>query len=368
MPEQSQTSSQIDPAFWAGRRVFVTGHTGFKGSWLCLMLERMGAAVAGYALDPPSDPSMYELAGIGANLEHHHGDVRDLAALSAAIRSHDPEIVIHMAAQALVRASYDDPAETFATNVMGTVNVLEGIRRLDNLQAVVVVTSDKCYDNKEWPWGYRENDPMGGHDPYSSSKGCAELVASAYRNSFFATGDNQVNVATARAGNVIGGGDWGTDRLVPDLMNAFRAGESALIRRPNAVRPWQHVLDPVAGYLILAERLCHPGRDYAGPWNFGPSRVNERPVRELVEIAAAIWGNGAGWTIDNDASPHEAHYLKLDVSKAHANLGWKTLMDLEQALELTVKWYLEWARGGDMRAMTLAQIDSFLGIENEAAR
>ena len=355
----SPHTAHIDDAFWAGRRVFMTGHTGFKGSWLCLVLERLGAIVAGYSLEPPSDPSLFELAQIEETLVHHHGDVRDLDNLSAAMRAHDPEIVIHMAAQALVRPSYDDPVGTFATNIMGTVNVLEAARTLDNLQAIVNVTSDKCYDNKEWSWGYRENEPMGGHDAYSSSKGCAELVTSAYRNSFFSTGANSVCIATARAGNVIGGGDWGTDRLVPDLMRSFKAGETALIRRPNAIRPWQYVLEPLAGYLLLAERLCAPGNDYDGGWNFGPNVSNEKPVQDLVKIAAGAWQGDADWRIDTEASPHEAHYLKLDVSKSHAGLGWSAKLNLQQSVERTVEWYREWAEGGDMRAKTMAQIEDY---------
>ena len=359
MGDGAPPESRVDPGFWAGRRVFVTGHTGFKGSWLSLWLRHMGAEVAGYALAPPSDPNLFSLADVADGIIDHRADVRDLDTLSAAMRDHAPEVVFHLAAQALVRPSYDDPVETFSTNVMGTVNVLEAARSIGSLRAVVVITSDKCYENREHDRGYAETDAMGGHDPYSSSKGCAELVTASFRNSFFSTNRNAASIATARAGNIIGGGDWGTDRLIPDLMRAFAAGEEALIRYPDAIRPWQHVLDPTAGYLTLAQRLCESGPEFGEGWNFGPPPESERPVRHLVETMSTLWGDGAGWTLDSAETPHEAGYLKLNVTKSRARLGWRARLDLAGALEQTVAWYKGLADGGSARALTLQQIENY---------
>jgi CDP-glucose 4,6-dehydratase len=346
----------IDPKFWAGRRVFLTGHTGFKGAWTVLLLRHLGAHVTGFALPPLDRNGLFTVAD-GANAVDTHilADIREAQPIAAAIGNARPEIVIHMAAQPVLRLSYEEPIRTYATNVMGTVHVLDAVRHVESVRAVVVVTSDKCYENLGWVWAYRENDRLGGHDPYSNSKACAELVADTYRSSFFGAGAT-CQVATARAGNVIGGGDWARDRLVPDAMRAFMAGAPLRIRNPNAVRPWQHVLDPVVAYLGLAQRLVEHGRPFAESWNFGPAVGSEVPVSRIVEILVARWGDGARWEQDVGEHPHEDAYLKLDCAKAAARLGWRPLIDLDQALELSVEWYRGLAAGTDMRALTLAQI------------
>ncbi|NJM12230.1 MAG: CDP-glucose 4,6-dehydratase [Synechococcaceae cyanobacterium SM1_2_3] len=352
----------VNPAFWLERRVLVTGHTGFKGGWLCLWLQQMGARVTGYALEPPTRPSLFETAKVGANMDSILGDVRDYDSLWAVMSECKPEIVFHLAAQPLVVQSYQQPVVTYATNVLGTAHVLEAVRQVGGVRAVVNVTSDKCYANREWVWGYRENDPMGGDDPYSSSKGCAELVTAAYRASFFAStnyAQHGVGLASARAGNVIGGGDWAENRLVPDIIRAFQRRQPVTIRHPEAVRPWQHVLDPLSGYLLLAERLWMEGGSFAEGWNFGPSEEDAWPVRRLAERLAALWGEGAGWRQDGDPHPHEAHYLRLDCAKAHERLDWRPRWDLARALVETVAWYRAHQAGGDMRAVTLAQINSY---------
>jgi CDP-glucose 4,6-dehydratase len=349
----------VDAAFWTGKRVFLTGHTGFKGSWLALCLHKLGAEVTGYALAPPTSPSLYEMAGVAAGLRDVRGDVRDLESLKRALAAAAPEVAIHMAAQSLVRPSYADPVGTYATNVMGTVNLLEAIRQAGSVRAAVVVTSDKCYENREWVWGYRENDPMGGFDPYSNSKGCAELVTAGYRNSFFAAG---TALASARAGNVIGGGDWAEDRLVPDAMRAFAAGKPVEIRNPAAIRPWQHVLEPLSGYLMLAQQLFSNGQERASGWNFGPSGQDVRPVAEIVDRLAGLWGSSARWQLAQGAHPHEAHHLKLDCSKARAQLGWIPRIDLDEGLAWTSDWYLAWHAGADMARTTGAQIDKYLAM------
>lgn len=347
--------------FWAGRKVFVTGHTGFKGAWLALWLESLGARVAGYALQPPSNPSLWQLAGEGSGIASTIADIRDQDGLVGAIHAFQPEIVLHLAAQSLVRPSYDDPAGTYATNVMGTVNMLEAVRRTPAVQAVVNVTSDKCYQNLETAQSYREDDPMGGHDPYSSSKGCAELVTTAYRASFFG-GTNAAALASARAGNVIGGGDWAADRIVPDMARAAAAGKPVLVRNPNAVRPWQHVLEPLAGYLQLAERLSVAPREFAEGWNFGSNEEDAVPVETIVSTVARIWGPPAAWTADKGSHPHEAHFLKLDSTKARTRLGWRPRLRLQTALEWTVEWYKKQAQGADARALTLAQIERYMSL------
>ncbi|MBV9772383.1 MAG: CDP-glucose 4,6-dehydratase [Gemmatimonadetes bacterium] len=351
----------MTPSFWAGKRVLVTGHTGFKGSWLALWLQALGAEVTGYSLAPPSTPSLFQLADVAGGMKSVEGDVRDLERLAATVRSEEPEVVVHMAAQSLVRQSYSDPVETYATNVMGTVHLLEAVRRTPSVRAALVVTSDKCYENREWVWGYRENEPMGGFDPYSNSKGCAELVTSAYRSSFFRPGGSTAAtaVASARAGNVIGGGDWAADRLIPDMLRAFLAGEPVRIRNPHAIRPWQHVLEPLAGYLRLAERLCEGGGDYAEGWNFGADDRESRPVSWIVERLTALWGEGARWELDAGEHPHEAHYLKLDCSKARERLGWTPRLPLEAALEWIVEWYRAYRSGDDVRGITEAQISRY---------
>jgi CDP-glucose 4,6-dehydratase len=349
----------MNPAFWQGKRVFLTGHTGFKGSWLSLWLQQLGAELTGFALAPPTNPSLFELARVSDGMHSIEGDIRDLEAFKAALIDAKPEIVIHMAAQPLVRDSYQNPVDTFASNVMGTVHLFEAIRATPSVSAVVNITTDKCYENKEWIWGYREHEPMGGHDPYSASKACAELVSSAYRTSFFQPDGHKVAMATARAGNVIGGGDWAKDRLMTDLIAAFTSGKPLLIRNPNAIRPWQHVLEPLRGYLTLAEKLFTHGADYAEAWNFGPNDDDAKPVSWLAERLTQFWGGNAQWQIQPGDHPHEANYLKLDISKAKTKLGWSPSMDLEQALRLTAEWAQQLAAGADARAITLQQIQTY---------
>jgi CDP-glucose 4,6-dehydratase len=347
------------PSFWRGKRVFLTGHTGFKGAWLALWLTDLGAEVIGYSLPPPTDPSLFEMAGVKDRVRHLDGDVRDEAALARAVAEARPEIVFHLAAQSLVRVSYDEPAATYATNVMGTVNLLEAVRRCEAVRAVICVTSDKCYENRETPRPYREDDAMGGYDPYSSSKGCAELVTSAYRRSFFPperVADHGVAVASARAGNVIGGGDWARDRLVPDLMRAFAAGVRPVIRFPGAIRPWQHVLEPLAGYMRLAERLFRGDAAAAEGWNFGPDEADGRPVRWIADRSSGLWGAGAGWDRTGQPQMHEATLLRLDCSKARTELGWRPVWPLDEGLRQTVVWYRDVAQGAEPAEMTLRQI------------
>lgn len=345
--------------FFQRKKVFITGHTGFKGSWLCLWLQKLGAEVHGYALEPPTNPSLFELAKVSGLLRSHLiADVRDAAALAEAMRRAEPEIVIHMAAQPLVRDSYKIPVETYAVNVMGTVHLLEAVRGCPSVKAVVNVTTDKCYENREWPWGYRENEAMGGFDPYSSSKGCSELVTAAYRQSFF-NSQQGAAVATARAGNVIGGGDWATDRLIPDCIGALLAGEPVRIRNPHAIRPWQHVLEPLGGYLTLAQRLYESGAEYAEGWNFGPADADAKPVEWIVRRMCEKWGNGARYEIDGGDHPHEAHYLKLDCSKARMRLGWQPRWNLEKTLHSIIDWVRIQNSAGDVGKCCLEQIASY---------
>ena len=343
--------------FWHGKKVLLTGHTGFKGGWLALWLQSLGAEVTGYSLEAPTTPSLFNEARVQDGMQHRIGDIRDLAAVQRAFTDAEPEIVIHMAAQPLVRLSYQQPVETYATNVMGTVHVLEAARHAGSVRAIVNITTDKCYENKEWPWGYREDEPMGGFDPYSNSKGCAELVASAYRRSFLA-GSN-IAMATARAGNVIGGGDWALDRLLPDVLRALEKGEPVLIRNPHSIRPWQHVLEPLSGYLRLAETLHENGQQDAEGWNFGPRDEDAQPVQWIVERMCTAWGRGAHWTQQPGDHPHEAHYLKLDISKARARLNWAPRWSLDQALERIIEWHRAWRAGADMRALCLQQISQY---------
>lgn len=356
----------IRQASWSGKRVFVTGHTGFKGSWLALWLQALGADVLGYSLAPPTEPNMFEAASVAQGMRTIIGDVRDLEKLATAMAEFRPEAVFHLAAQSLVRPSYSDPVGTYATNVMGTVHVLEAIRSAGSVRAAVIVTSDKCYENNEWVWGYRESDPMGGYDPYSNSKGCSELVTSAYRQSFFASEVEEgrgTAVASARAGNVIGGGDWAADRLVPDFVRAMSKGELIRIRNPGAQRPWQHVLEPLSGYLLLAERLIErDGRKFASGWNFGPRDDDAVPVATLVRKMAALWGEGAAYTVDTSLQPHEASFLKLDCSRARAMLGWQPRMDIDSALAWTVEWHKAKQGGANMREVSSAQIDRFAAM------
>lgn len=350
--------------FWQNKRIFLTGHTGFKGSWLSLWLQSMGAQVVGYALASSTNPSLFELTDVAKGMTNIIGDIRDLAHLKTVFAEHQPEIVIHMAAQPLVRYSYVEPVETYSTNVMGVVNLLEAVRATPSVKAVVIVTTDKCYENLEWDWGYRENEAMGGFDPYSSSKGCAELVTAAYRNSYFHPekyATHGVAIATARAGNVIGGGDWSEDRLIPDIMRAISQGKPVSIRNPHATRPWQHVLEPLSGYLVLAEKLYTEGTCYAEGWNFGPYDADAKPVQWIVEKLTQSWGKGASWVLDGSDHPHEAHYLKLDCSKAKARLNWLPRWHLDYALENIVEWQRAHLNNGDMKALTLRQITKYVG-------
>lgn len=348
--------------FWRDKRVFMTGHTGFKGSWLSLWLQQLGADLTGYALNPPTNPSLFEVANVGKGMRSLIADIRDADTLAKAMREARPDIVIHMAAQPLVRYSYQAPVETYATNVIGTVHLLEAVRQAYTVRAVVNVTSDKCYENREWVWSYRENEAMGGYDPYSSSKGCAELVTSAYRNSFFSPAkysEHHVALASARAGNVIGGGDWAESRLIPDILRAISEGRPAVIRNPYAIRPWQHVLEPLSGYLQLAQKLYEDGVAYAEGWNFGPNDEDAQPVQWIVERLAQQWGDGASWQLDQANHPHEAHYLKLDCSKAKSRLDWKPRWSLPVALDDIIAWHRAYLAHQDMRNVTLAQIKKF---------
>ena len=350
----------MNPAFWHGKRVFLTGHTGFKGGWMSLWLQSLGAQVTGYALAPPTNPSLFEVAHVGDAMTSIIADVRDLSALQQAMQAAQPHIVIHMAAQPLVRYSYENPVETYSTNVMGTVHLLESVRTTASVKAVVVVTTDKCYENKEWLWGYREDEPMGGFDPYSNSKGCAELVTSAYRRSFFQQAG--IALASARAGNVIGGGDWAQDRLLPDILTCFEQRRVVQIRNPHATRPWQHVMEPLRGYLTLAERLFEHGSSFAEGWNFGPNDEDAKPVGWIVEQMTAMWGNNAQWQVDAGEHPHEANYLKLDISKARTRLNWHPALRLNEALELITDWSKQRQAGTDMRKLTLSQIHAYQAL------
>jgi CDP-glucose 4,6-dehydratase len=356
----------MDPEFWRGKSVFLTGHTGFKGSWLALWLQELGAKVTGYSLPPPTTPSLFAAARVAREMESIRGDVRDLEHLQAALSRASPEIVIHMAAQSLVRYSYENPVETYATNVMGTVNVLEAVRQAPDVRAVLVVTSDKCYANREWVWGYRETEAMGGHDPYSSSKGCAELVTAAYRASYFRSGGvagSHAGVASARAGNVIGGGDWGRDRLVPDIMSAFSAGRPALIRNPGAMRPWQHVLEPLRGYLELLTAMAAGKAGLADGWNFGPRPEDAVPVAMLADRLAKRWAGSVAWESQPLDGPHEAHHLRLDCSKAHMELDWAPFLVLDTVLDWVVEWYRKYTQGADARELSLEQINRYQKLD-----
>ncbi|TYA75027.1 CDP-glucose 4,6-dehydratase [Seonamhaeicola marinus] len=349
---------KVNPSFWNGKRVYLTGHTGFKGSWLSLWLNSMGAIVKGFALEPSTTPSLFNEAKIFDVIESEIGDIRNLTQLSSSIKLFNPDILIHMAAQPLVRLSYSEPVDTYAVNVMGTVNVLESARACTNLKAIVSVTTDKCYENNEWEWGYRENEPMGGHDPYSSSKGCAELVTSAYRRSFFST-SNTAALASARAGNVIGGGDWAEDRLIPDILRAFEKGKPVVVRNPLSTRPWQHVLEPLSGYLVLAQELYENGDIFAEGWNFGPKDEGCKPVEWILSRMVNSWGEGASWELDEKSNPHEAGFLKLDCSKAANRLQWQPKWNLEETLELIINWHQNFIKGNDVKRECLKEIKKY---------
>lgn len=349
---------QINPLFWHGKRVLITGHTGFKGCWLSLWLRSMGVILRGLSLAPPTEPALFCIASLAEDMEHRVIDIRDFEAVKAQMVEFRPEIVIHMAAQPLVRLSYQQPVETYATNVMGTVHVLESARQVGSVKCIVNITTDKCYENRDWVWGYREDDAMGGHDPYSSSKSCSELVSSAYRASFLK--EAGIAVATARAGNVIGGGDWAVDRLVPDILFALQHKQVVQIRNPYAIRPWQHVLEPLSGYLLLAQSLYTRFQTDAEGWNFGPGDEDACSVQWIVEHICEFWGGGASWSMQPGIHPHEARHLKLDISKARQRLQWQPRWSLETALRYTIDWHRSWLGGKDMKAVSLNQITHYL--------
>lgn len=358
----------ISPAFWANKKVFLTGHTGFKGSWLSLWLQKLGVEVIGYSLPPPTNPSLHELAKAGEHMRCIVGDVRDADLLGKSIATHQPDVVIHMAAQSLVLPSYADPLTTYATNIMGTANLLDAVRHCGSVRVVINVTSDKCYENRGGNPGFRETDPMGGFDPYSSSKGCAELVTAAYRHSFFKDGNNPVAAASARAGNVIGGGDWSSYRLVPDIMQAFIAHRPAEIRNPEAIRPWQHVLEPLGGYLLLAEHMWRDHVGFSEAWNFGPNEKDARPVSWIADELTRLWGSEAAWKVDTSNRSKEAATLRLDCAKAKSRLHWRPKLDLPTALAWTVEWYKSYSSGSDLRHMTEKQIDRYQNMDETDGR
>lgn len=364
----------MNPIFWQGKKVFLTGHTGFKGGWLSLWLQSLGAHLTGFALSPPTNPSLFEQARVADGMHSKIGDIRNLELLQAEIQKSQPEIVLHLAAQPLVRYSYENPVETYSTNVMGLVNLFEAVRNTPEVKSVVIVTTDKCYENREWFWPYRENEAMGGHDPYSSSKGCAELVTAAYRSSYFNPFQYEqhgVGIATARAGNVIGGGDWSKDRLIPDIVNAINIDAPVRLRNPNAIRPWQHVLEPLHGYIALAEKLYNDGQKFSEAWNFGPEIIDCISVLDIANKLIEISGSNSNIEIGrNDDQPHEARLLKLDISKAREMLGWQPALNINDALNLIADWTKSLAQGLDMRKQCLIQIDQFMthkvkkGVEN----
>jgi len=355
-------SLDVNMGFWRNKKVFLTGHTGFKGSWLSLWLNQLGAEVHGYALEPSTLPNIFTVSGVGNHLTTSTiGDIRDLAMLSRTIKSIQPDIIFHLAAQPLVRYSYEAPVETYSTNVMGTVNLFETVRETASVKAVVNVTTDKCYENQEWVWPYREDEAMGGYDPYSSSKGCSELVTSAYRRSFLS--DSGVGVASARAGNVIGGGDWSPDRLIPDFLHALDASETLIIRSPAAIRPWQHVLEPLSGYILLAEKLYSEPEKYSQAWNFGPSEQDAQNVEWIVNRLVESMP-GTSWEHDKSTHPHEANYLKLDSSKARNHLNWQPRWNLDQALKRIIQWHKSWRNGEDMNQLTMQQITEYEDLQS----
>lgn len=347
---------------WKDRRVFLTGHTGFKGSWLSLWLAKLGAQVRGYSLDPSTDPNLFTAARVHSVVDDIRGDIRNYAKLEACMQEFAPEVIFHLAAQPLVRASYVDPISTYAINIMGTAHLLEAVRKTPSVRAVVVITTDKCYENKEWVWSYRENEPLGGYDPYSSSKACVEILTSSYRCSFFSSAtykQHGVAVATVRAGNVIGGGDWSTDRLIPDLIRGFLNGKPVEIRYPDAVRPWQHVLEPLSGYLMVAEKLLVGDSKYADAWNFGPYEEGAWPVCRIASEMVRRWGGGVEWVKDTGEHPHEATALRLDSSKAHFELGWRPILSMSETIDWIIDWFQGWKKEVDMHVFTRTQIERY---------
>ena len=348
----------VNKEFWQDRKVFITGHTGFKGSWLSIWLQHMGAEVCGYSLDAPTEPNNFIVSKTSSGMLSIINDTRNRNAVFRVMQEFKPEVIFHLAAQPLVRESYQDPFNTYETNVMGTLNVLDAARQTPSVKSIVNVTTDKCYENKEWAWGYREDEPMGGYDPYSSSKGCSELLTSAFKRSY------DMPLASARAGNVIGGGDWAADRIVPDTLKAFSKNVNVVVRYPDAIRPWQHVLEPLSGYLLLAERV-YEDKKYCDAWNFGPNDDDAKPVRDILDHIKAIWGKGVDWKADGGEHPHEAHYLKLDISKAKTYLDWYPRWSLHDALDATVEWHKAWLDNKDMRTVTISQIDRYMNGEKE---
>ncbi len=352
----------MNAQFWRGKRVFITGHTGFKGAWLSLWMQSAGAVVRGYSLEPPTQPNLFEGALVANGMESVTGDIREFSSLHGSLAAFAPEVVIHMAAQSLVRRSYAEPLETYSTNVMGTANMLEAVRQAKGVRAVLIVTSDKCYRNESAHARFNEDASLGGFDPYSSSKGAAELVTAAYRSSFFSPekyAQRGTSVASARAGNVIGGGDWAVDRLLPDLIRGFSRGESVVLRNPDAIRPWQHVLEPLSGYLLLLENMFDKGVEFAQAWNFGPEKADERPVAWVADQAAKEWGGGASWKLDSTPQPHEAPTLRLDCAKAHKHLGWTPRLSLQDALRWTVQWHKSVIAGREAREVCDEQIRAY---------
>jgi CDP-glucose 4,6-dehydratase len=359
---ENMVTNLMSREFWNKKKVFVTGHTGFKGSWLILLLKYLGAEVYGYALKPPTDPSFYELAELDEIVNSTIGDIRDYSLLLKALKEAKPDIIIHMAAQALVRESYQNPRETYEINVMGTANLLDAVRQLENVKVILNVTTDKCYENKEWHWGYRENDRMGGYDPYSNSKACSELLTASFRSSFYNPKDypsHGVALATARAGNVIGGGDWAADRLIPDFVRSIIRGEKVIIRSPFAIRSWQHVLEPLTGYLLLSEKLFTSGNSYAEAWNFGAEDRDAKNVEWIIGKICELWGDGASYAIDHSPQPHEATYLKLDCSKARIKLTWQPRWNIETTLRSIVNWTKAYLSHDDMRKFSIQQIENY---------
>lgn len=353
----------MDNSFWKNKKVFITGHTGFKGSWLTILLHHLGAEIYGYALDPPTEPSLFKLCALDEIIHATIGDIRDLPKLTMSLQHSEPDVVIHMAAQPIVRLSYQNPVETYGVNVMGTVNIMEATRHVPSVKALLNVTTDKCYENKEWHWGYREDDQLGGYDPYSSSKACSELVTAAYLRSFFQESERKgTAIATARAGNVIGGGDWAQDRLIPDFIRSIQQNKKIIIRSPHSIRPWQHVLEPLSGYLSLTEQLVTNGESFNGAWNFGPGDKDAKSVEWIVMKLCSLWGNDASYEVTPHPQSHEATYLKLDISKSVALLNWHPKWSLDKAISTIIDFTKSWQNKEDLRQVCVRQIEEYFGM------